>query len=297
MEQQNQNNSLALLNENVPTLTQLLLVNMPEGTTEMQAKRKAVREIMNIEAILSMKPELLVCEPHSIMLCVKQCIADNLTLSPAAGLVYLYPQGVCIGTDPKTNAKVYKQVMVYDPTSEGRISIARQAGSILDHRRPVCIYDLDGKVESVSFSFLVPVKGWEPRWETVTFGTADFDRWKKKSEAKFGGKANPNYTSYKDSIDPEFAGSKAIRHALKKLGTNANEMRIQQPQATVFAAELKSYNFDQARVEHKAEPVQRQLEDCRASNEESVVHDALIMKPTETDSRKNNNLDINPDDL
>lgn len=218
-----ENNSLLLLNENIPTLTTLLLVNMPVGTTELEAKRKAVREIMNVEAILSTRMELAACDPQSVVLTVKQCIADNLTLSPAAGLVYLYPQSIKVGTD-SANQPIYKTVMVYDPTSEGRISIARQAGSILDHKRPVCTYDHEGKVQDVSFSFLVPSYQCA-RWETVRFGLADFEKWKQKSAAKFGGKPNANYTSWKGSIDPEFAGSKAIRHALKKLGTNKNEVR------------------------------------------------------------------------
>ena len=37
--------------------------------------------------------------------------------------------------------------------------------------------------------------------------------------------ANPNYTSWKGGIDPEFARAKAVRHGLKKLGTNQNERR------------------------------------------------------------------------
>lgn len=229
--------SLALLNESLPTLTQLLLVNMPEGTTEVEAKRKGLREIMNMEAIFSLKPELGVCEATSIVLAVKQCIADNLTLAPAAGLVYLYPQKVKVGTD-SSNATIYKNVLVYDPTAEGRISIARQSGSILDHKRPKCEFDHDGKVESVSFTFLVPSFG-GARWETVTFTRTDFEKWQQKSAAKFS-KANANYTSWKGGIDPEFAGSKAIRHALKKLGTNKNEIR----QINYQPIKIKPIEFD-----------------------------------------------------
>lgn len=273
-----ENNSIALLNESVPTLTQLLLVNMPEGTTEQEAKRKAFREIMNIEAIFSLKPELAACDAGSIVLAVKQCIGDNLTLAPAAGLVYLYPQKVQVGTDPNNNAKIYKQVLVYDPTAEGRISIARQSGSILDHKRPVCVFDHDGMVESVSFTFLVPSFG-GARWETVTFTKADFEKWKQKSAAKFGGNSNGNYVSWKGGIDPEFAGSKAIRHSLKKLGTNKNEIRqisyhpIQERQ--IFA-ELKPFE-QQAQIEHKTETAQHQLL-TEVKIEE--VHQAVVVQPT-----------------
>jgi len=269
--------SIALLNESVPKLTKLLLVNMPEGTTEQEAKRKAFREIMNIEAIFSLKPELAACDAGSIVLAVKQCIGDNLTLAPAAGLVYLYPQKVQVGTDPGNNAKIYKQVLVYDPTAEGRISIARQSGSILDHKRPVCVFDHDGMVESVSFTFLVPSYG-GARWETVTFTKADFEKWKQKSAAKFGGNANGNYTSWKGGIDPEFAGSKAIRHALKKLGTNKNEIRqiSYQPinERQIFA-ELKQVEHQPfaAKIEKVAEPVQ-QLNEAKEE-----VHNAVVVQP------------------
>lgn len=263
--------SLTLLNESVPTLTQLLLVNMPDGTTEQEAKRKAFREIMNIEAIFSLKPELAACDPGSIVLAVKQCIGDNLTLAPAAGLVYLYPQKVRVGTDG-ANAPIYKQVLVYDPTAEGRISIARQSGSILDHKRPVCVFDHDGMVESVSFTFLVPSYG-GARWETVTFTKADFEKWKQKSASKFGGNSNANYISWKGGIDPEFAGSKAIRHALKKLGTNKNEIRqisYQPIKEQHILAELKPQIF---------EPIHQQLIEAKGE----TVHNAVLVQPVAND--------------
>lgn len=285
--------SLTLLNENVPTLTQLLLVNMPEGTTELQAKRKAMREIMNIEAIFSLKPELAACDPTSILLAVKQCVGDNLTLAPSAGLVYLYPQKVQVGTDPGTNAKIYKQILVYDPTAEGRISIARQSGSILHHKRPECKFDFDGKVESVTFSYLVPTKAGN-FWETVTFTGSDFEKWKQKSAAKFGGNANGNYTSWKGGIDPEFAGSKAIRHALKKLGTNKNEERTyQQPHENphFFAAELKAFEFERqpgVQLEsHKAQPALNEAKEI-----DTTVHNAVLLEEKTPSTQ-----DINPDKL
>lgn len=280
-----QNNSLSLLNENVPTLTQLLLVNMPEGTTELQAKRKAMREIMNIEAIFSLKPELAACDPTSILLAVKQCVGDNLTLAPSAGLVYLYPQKVQVGTDPGTNAKIYKQVLVYDPTAEGRISIARQSGSILHHKRPECKFDFEGKVESVSFAYLVPTKAGN-FWETVTFTNSDFEKWKQKSAAKFLGNANGNYTSWKGGIDPEFAGSKAIRHALKKLGTNKNEERTYQHQEHqhVFA-ELKTFDANLQLDVHKAQPALTE-----AVEKTETVHNAVIIEKTKELTIDPNNL-------
>lgn len=280
--------SLILLNESLPTLTKLFLVNMPEGTTDLQAQRKATREVMNMEAIIALKPDLGMCDATSIVLAVKQCIADNLTLAPAAGLVYLYPQKVQVGTD-SSNAKIYKQVMVYDPTAEGRISIARQSGSILDHERPVCKFDHEGKVESVSFTFLVPSYG-GARWQTVTFGLSDFEKWKQKSASKFGGNANGNYTSWKGSIDPEFAGSKAIRHALKKLGTNKNEVRNISYAPTNTFNEVKAVDEkSKILIEAAATPLKEFPAEQQQTFEAKVTH-------TDNAPAKNEN-NINAEDL
>jgi hypothetical protein len=207
-----------------------------------------------------------------VLLAVKQCICDNLTLSPIAGLVYLFPGKIQTGINPATNAKIYKDVLVYQPTAEGEISIARQSGSILDHKRPVCTYDAEGRVQSVTFEFMVPSYG-QPRWEKVTFDQSNFEKWKQKSAAKFGGNPNANYSSWKGGIDPEFAGSKAIKHALTKLGTNANEIRkpmvsqhyqpIQQENFAVLLDEGGKRMELGAAIpieEAKAEPVKKQID-------------------------------------
>lgn len=268
------NELIQVLEDNKPTLTQLILVNMPKGSDELDAQRLVMREIANFEMILALRPELQACDKTSVLLAVKQCISDNLTLAPSAGLVYLYNGKVRVGTDG-ANQAIYKEVLVYDPTSEGEISIARQAGSLLDHKRPVCSYNSEGQVQSVSFEFLVPSYG-GPRWEKVTFDTSNFEKWKQKSGAKFGGRPNANYTSWKGGIDPEFAGSKAIKHALKKRGTNKNESpmqmqnQMQQPiQARVYTipehefTELKNETGETIPLEVvkaeeiKAEPIKR----------------------------------------
>ena len=223
-------NNLIILQEAKPTLTQLILVNMAHGSSIEDAERLALREITNFEMIVSTKPDLLLCDKQSILLAVKQCISDNLTLSQSSVLVYLYPSKVQVGVDA-SNQKIYKNILVYEPTAEGRISIARQAGSILDHKRPTFTYDATGKVDTVTFEFLVPSYN-EPRWEKIVFDKSNFAKWQQKSAAKFGGNANANYFAWNGGIDPEFAGSKAIKHSLKKLGTNKNENRQQivQPQ-------------------------------------------------------------------
>lgn len=213
---------LANLNDNVQILAKIALINLPDNTPMAKAEKIVMKEIVNFEMICMMKPELANLDKQSIFIAVKQCIADNLTLSPNAGLVYLSPGRVCVGIE--NNQKVYKDVLVYEPTSEGRISIARQAGTLLDHKRPTVAFDSTGKVSSVTFEFLVNALP-KPRWEIVKFDTNDFERWRIKSEIKNNGKANANYTSFKGGIDPEFARAKAIKHGLKKRGTNKNEVR------------------------------------------------------------------------
>lgn len=215
---------LTLLQEQKPTLAQLVLVNMPQGTTLEQATNVAIKEISNYEMLLSMKPELKACNPRSVLHAVKQCIGDGLTLSQSAGLVYLLPTRVKIGQNG--NQDITDWVLSYDPTANGRLSIAYQSGSILDHKLPTHTFDAEGKLDTVTFEYLVPSYG-QTRWESVTYNKRHFEKWMKASAAKNKGNANKNYTSHNGSIDPEFASTKAIRHGLGKRGTNMNGKRFQ----------------------------------------------------------------------
>jgi len=221
---QNEQTGLALLNEQKPTLAQLVLVNMPKGTTIDEATNIAIKEISNYEMILSTRPELKVCNPKSVVHAVKQCINDGLTLSQSAGLVYLLPTQVKVGQNGNQDIKEW--ALSYDPTANGRLSIAYQAGSILDHKKPTYAFDKDGKLDTVTFEYLVPSYK-EPRWESYIADKRLFEKWMAASAAKNKGQANKNYTSYKGGIDPEFAATKAIRHGLAKLGANLNGKRTQ----------------------------------------------------------------------
>lgn len=216
--------ALAILEQNKPTLTQLVLVNMPPGTNPHEAELLAMREIANMELIMSTSPDLAACSANSILLAVKQCINDNLTLAPSASLVYLYPRKVTVGTD-SSNQPIKEWVICYDPTANGRLSIARQAGSILDYKNPVYTFDTAGTLDTVTVEFLVPSIP-SPRWQDVTFDKRSFEKWGEAAAAKSASKTKPkHYTSYKGGIDPEFAGTKAIRHGLAKRGTNMNERK------------------------------------------------------------------------
>lgn len=214
--------SLMLLRSEQPTLTQLILVNMPAGTTVEEANRVALKEISNFEVLLQERPELRNCNPKSVIYAVKQCISDGLTLAPSSNLAYLLPSKVKVGQNG--NQDIYDWIVKYDPTANGRLSIAYQAGSILDVKRPYFTFDSDEKLDTVTVEFLVPSIP-SPRWEVITFGKMHFKKWADACAKKNSGKLNANYTSWNGGIDPEFAGSKAIRHGLSKRGTNANMKR------------------------------------------------------------------------
>jgi hypothetical protein len=225
-------NGLTLVSDSLPTIERIILLNAPEGLSPEKIKAIAAEELSHLQAIAMTKPDIMLCEPISVLLAVKQAMRKNLTLDPSAGLVYVRTRNI------KTKDGWAKILEIQD-TANGMLSVARQCGRVLDHKYPVCSYNKDGKVIQVSFSFLVQSVP-APRWETVSFGTDSFERWRvashkenSRSWQQSSGKpqpdltklnyANPNYTSWKGGIDPAFAGTKAVRHALKKQGTNYNE--------------------------------------------------------------------------
>lgn len=215
---------LTLLDKEKKTIDQLVLVNMPSGSTLEDAQLIALKEISNCQMLASQRPDLLKCTPQSFLLAVKQCICDGLTLAPSAGLVYLVPSLVKVGQNGSQDIKEW--VVSYDPTANGRLSMAFQSGSILDVKRPTFTFDSEGKLDTVSVEFLVPSFP-EPRWEVIVFGKVHFKKWMDASAKKNKGAANANYTSWNGGIDPEFASTKAIRHGLSKRGTNLNNKRSQ----------------------------------------------------------------------
>lgn len=214
-----ENTGLQLLKNESNNITQLILVHMPIGTSIDEADRVRAKEFSNLEMLVQMKPELLGCTPSSMVYALKACIADNLSISPSAGLAYMVPGQV-------NDAAGNKQwVVTYKPTVNGLLSIAFQKGSILDVKSPTVIYDENGKVTKVLVHFLVP--SWpNPRWDSPDiYNHVFFERIKRASEKKNNGKANANYTSWNGGIDPVFASTKAMKHYLEKRGTNNNYNR------------------------------------------------------------------------
>lgn len=231
----NESKGLTILRENVPTIEALIRMNSPSGISENTIKAKALEELSHFQMLSIQKPEILDCEPMSILLAVKQVIKKNLSLDPSQGLVYTMVGSV------KTKSGNYIKVLETPETANGKISVARQCGRILDLKRPKISYNDLGQCSKIVVEFLVPSVP-APRWEVIEFTEHNFKKWARASHGKNSrgynqqsGKAAPNnetlnyanalYRSWNGGIDPEFAATKAIRHSLNKLGTNINEVK------------------------------------------------------------------------
>lgn len=213
-------NVLAILDDNKPTLQALASINLPAG---VNAEALVLQELDYLKQIAFTNHAILECIPDTIVYAVKSCLKNNLTLDPSAGLVYVKTRNVKVGND-------WKKALEITPSCNGILSINYQCGKVIDHKNPEVIKDGTGKVIGVEFEYQLH----NGRWEKRSFDESDFLRWRTASHKENGRNkqdadlktlnyANAHYTSWKGGIDPEFARAKAIRHALKKLGTNVNE--------------------------------------------------------------------------
>lgn len=218
------NKAIALLKEEMPQLKAVLNLNAVAGT---DVEAMAIQELEFLKDHMLTKPAIAECLPQTVVMAVKGVLRQNLTLDPYAGLVYVKTRNIKIGENN------WQKALEIQPSANGLISIARQCGRILDIKRPEVIKDSSGKVVGVKVEYMVPTHGGS-RWEGVEFDESDFYRWQRSSHNENGRNkkdanaetlnySNPNYTNWKGGIDPEFARAKAIRHGLKKLGTNPNE--------------------------------------------------------------------------
>lgn len=274
--------ALDRLKQETKTLQALMLRNNQGADAETMV----LQEIEHLRAHAIQKPAILNCSPESVLLAVRQSINKNLTLDPSAGLVYIKTRSVNVS--PAGSPAKYITVMETQDTCNGKISFARQCGRILDCDRPEVKKDESGKVISVSFSYQVPAFNEKQektaRWVTVEFDESDFGRWRLASHKENGRNkadadnikmnyANPNYTSFKGGIDPEFARAKSIIHGLKKLGTNQNEI-----QRVLSKAEYKTIELDPA-AEHEA--LQEEFTPVEILAEGSTIpFSAVINTPT-----------------
>lgn len=225
-----QNNGLAVLEKERPTLIALVGMNLPAG---VNPEALVIQELEYLKQLSFNNADIATCVPETIVYAVKSVLKNNLTLDPMAGLVYVKTRNVKVGD-------VWRKALEITPSCNGLLSISYQCGKIIDHKNPVVIKDAAGKVTGVEFE-LQRANG---RWEKFSFDESDFNRWaiashkengRKKDDAKLEklNYANAHYTSWKGGLDPEFARAKAIRHSLKKLGTNANEKYATKIQPTV----------------------------------------------------------------
>lgn len=221
-------NSLSILKENQPTLQAITLFNYG---ADKDVSSIVLNEISFLEGMGITKPEILLCEPTSIVMATKYVLKNNLSFDPNAGLVYVKTRAVALAKDQQGNVSKWGKVLEVQATCEGLLSIAYQCGKIIDHERPSVKKNDAGKVIEVTFKYMKP-SPIGPRWVEVTFDESDFKRWQIKSHQENGRNkndastkdySNPNYRSFNGGIDPEFARAKAIRHAMKKMGTNPNE--------------------------------------------------------------------------
>jgi len=221
-----ENTTITLLKQQQSTLEAIIRINVPQKD---DAAAIAIQELEFLSMHMIAKPFIAECIQETVIHAVKYSLKNNLSLDPNAGLVYLTPVSVKTGKDAN-GRDIYKTALEIKPTADGKLSIAYQCGTILDHERPVVKKDGSGKVVSVSVKILLPSVP-SPRWEMVEIDQSDFDRLRKYSHLKNArGKndanieklnyANPLYTSFNGGVDPEFARSKVVSTALKKRGTN-----------------------------------------------------------------------------
>lgn len=248
-----QQQGVAILKDEMPQFAALIRLNGAGDSAEVLARQ----ELAYLEEVGMTNPKIFQCEKLSIVLGVKWALKNNLTLDRNAGLVYIQTRNVKVGS-------AWKQVLEVKPSPEGLISIARQYGRILDIKNPKVTKDAHGKVIEVTLSILIPAYP-KPRWEDRVFDESNFERWRKAShknnskswdpQAQYPNKkgppndetlnyANELFTSWKGGMDPEFAKAKAVRHGLKKLGINANELKKELMDAGVLPVPAPAKKLD-----------------------------------------------------
>lgn len=244
--------ALAVLQKEKPTLEAITLFNY--GPTQ-DISSIIQNEISFLEGMALTKPDILNCEPISVLMGMKYVLKNNLSLDPNSGLVYTKTRNF------RRQDGSYGKVLEIQPTCEGLISIAYQCGKIIDHERPSVKKNDAGKVIEVTFRYMRPSPA-GPRWVDISFDESDFNRWRVKShqenarnkdDAQSKDYSNPNYRSFNGGIDPEFARAKAIRHSLKKLGTNANERIMVNIKPTIANTIAPDVDFNTTAEEMPAE--------------------------------------------
>ena len=211
---------LKTINSKLPELIKVAKVVFPKWTDE-QIENYVLSELSFLKERLQLNEGLQECTAESLLQCVKKSLLDNVSLNTASNLVYIQKGSVKLNNQ-------YVAVAQYGLSPEGKISVTRQSGMVLDITRPKLKKNPDGKIIGGTIEILKPSTP-QPRWEEIEFDESDINRWMAASTKKNNGKTNPLYTNgVAGGIDSEFMRSKILKHALGKgLGTNKNETLIE----------------------------------------------------------------------
>lgn len=211
---------LKTINSKLPELIKVAKVVFPKWTDE-QIENYVLSELSFLKERLQLNEGLQECTAESLLQCIKKSLLDNVSLNMASNLVYIQKGSVKLNNQ-------YVAIAQYGLSPEGKISVTRQSGMVLDITRPKLKKNSEGKVIGGTIEILKPSTP-QPRWEEIEFDESDINRWMAASTKKNNGKTNPLYTNgVAGGIDSEFMRSKILKHALGKgLGTNKNETLIE----------------------------------------------------------------------
>jgi hypothetical protein len=271
----------------IPTLT-ALMSGRCYGDGEY-LKQMVMQEIENLNYIALTNPKILECHPETIKYAMRKVISQGLSFDPDAGLIYLTTRNI----KGKDGAPDFLKLEA-TPTVNGEISQYRMAGSLYGIESPEVVTDANGYVQSVSVMLIVPTINGGTREMNFEFGVDFFKNLEKASHRQnsFGKKpneinnstlnwANPNYSNYypdrassvhsyddKGGIQPAFAITKAIKHALKRSKLDKNQYgnrikdithlkvvdpKFDEPEVTIDTTYEPVFNFEEksATVEDK----------------------------------------------
>ena len=257
--------NLELIKSQKNELVGLMRLAIPNMSVE-QATIAAMQELSHLDYISIFKPEILECHPQTIAHAVRNSVKNGLSLDPDAGMVYITTR------NNKVGGGVIKSLEV-QPSVNGMIYQQKLAGNIADIESSV-EYDDVGYVVSVTIT-LIKIVGSDRKRETFKFTNNDFKQWEFYSHRQNAyGKstanqntldcANANYSNYypdkpnkphnyldKGGINPGFAITKCIRHAIRraKMPFNIASRRLDVSYEQVVSSEFDEVATQEADFE------------------------------------------------
>lgn len=237
------------------------------GTGEAAYEREAI----HFNAILRDNDKLQKATKFSIFNAFIDLAVCGLSLEPGVrALCYLMGRNYCIGTDPKTNKKIYEGRLVLTISGYGELVLRARSGQIRHADNPVLVYEEDGFSFSdtdgrkqVSYTCNLPHKSNHVVAAylriTRTDGSIDYAVMLEEDWLRLQGysaKANkrwddarrayvevPNelYTANNGNIDTGFLCAKCIKHAFKTY-----------PKVRIGKAELETQQSDDVQEDIEA---------------------------------------------